>query len=404
MRKISLVLALFVSFAAVAQKEIKPNVGAAEKALRAGKIDEAKAIIDVTIANQEYMVDKKGNPSKNAAKTWFVKGLIYAAIDTTSNEKFKSLAADPFPIAKEALEKASQLDPSNGGFLRDPATGFPEMNDKFTANLAQAYYTKAYNFYNEKEFKKTFEYTERTLYFIPNDTGVLLNAGAYFGPAAEEYDKSLEYAKKYIEKGGTSSDAYVTIYGIYRDKKDDKEAALTTAREMVAKFPSNPDFPRYLLDLYVKMERLPEAKKLMEDQVEKNADDKESRYFLGVINSELKDLETAKKWYQEALKIDDRYMEAQVALAESMYYDARVTKSKMNQLSNTKADFAKKVEMDKDYQSKLRIALPYWEKAEKIDANDSRVLDALYIIYADLEMTAQYKRIEAKMKTLGLLD
>src|SRR6185369_11613107 len=75
-----------------------------------GIFDEAKSIIDVTVANQEFMVDKKGQPSKNAAKAWYVKGMIYAAIDTTKIEKFKSLDPNPFAVAKEAFTKAEEID------------------------------------------------------------------------------------------------------------------------------------------------------------------------------------------------------------------------------------------------------------------------------------------------------
>jgi hypothetical protein len=88
MKKIAIVFLLALPFAVAAQKEIKPSVSKAEKALKEGKFDEAKAIIDVTTASQEFMVDKKGNPSKNAAKAWFLKGLIYAGIDTTKVDKF----------------------------------------------------------------------------------------------------------------------------------------------------------------------------------------------------------------------------------------------------------------------------------------------------------------------------
>ncbi|MDZ7647485.1 MAG: hypothetical protein U5K54_10035 [Cytophagales bacterium] len=64
----------------------------------------------------------------------------------------------------------------------------------------------------------------------------------------------------------------------------------------------------------------------------------------------------------------------------------------------------KKVKLDKDYQDKLRVTLPYWEKCEKLSPDDVKVIDVLYIIYSDLEMTAQVTRIEKRMKTLGLLD
>ena len=63
-----LVVFLFVIVPAIAFSQIKPSIPTADAALKAGKLDEAKAIIDATVGNQEFMVDKKGQPSKNAVK------------------------------------------------------------------------------------------------------------------------------------------------------------------------------------------------------------------------------------------------------------------------------------------------------------------------------------------------
>ncbi|MFM8740201.1 MAG: hypothetical protein ACKOC0_08355, partial [Cytophagales bacterium] len=132
MKKVVLFMMLILPIAAAAQKEIKPSVSKAEKALKDGKFDEAKAIIDVTTSNQEFMVDKKGNPSKNAAKAWFLKGLIYAGIDTTKAEKFKSLDANPYQVAVESFAKAKELGKEKDGkdvthFLSDDM-GLPMLN------------------------------------------------------------------------------------------------------------------------------------------------------------------------------------------------------------------------------------------------------------------------------------
>lgn len=405
MKKIAILLMCVVPLSALAQKEIKPNVANAEKALRTGKFDEAKAIIDVTTGSQEFMVDKKGNPSKNAAKAWYLKGLIYAGIDTTKVEKFKSLVPDGFPIAKEAFEKAKEIDKDKTPAFMNDASGFPMMNSLNNSFLAQSYFNIAVKAYQEdKDYKKAFEFTERTLYFIPEDTSILMNAGVFFGPSAEEWDKSLGYIKTYHEKGGVGADSYIMLFSIYRDKKKDNDTALKVAQDMVKKFPTNSEFPKYELDMYIKMNRLPEAKEVMLKQAAAEPDNKEARYYLGVISSELKDPIESRKWYEEAIKLDPKYFEPQLGLAEIVYFDAKAAKAEMNQLGNSKDDFKKKLELDKSYQEKLRIALPYLEKCEKLSPDDSKVLDALYIIYNDLEMTAQVARIEKRMKTLGLLD
>lgn len=405
MKKIAILLIGLMPFVAQAQKEIKPSIANAEKALRAGKFDEAKAIIDVTTSSQDFMVDKKGQPSKNAAKAWYLKGVIYAGIDTTKVEKYKSLVPDGFPIAKEAFEKAKALDNGKTAAFMNDAVGFPMMNEQVNGYLAQAYFNDAIKFYqDDKDFKKAFEYTERTLYFIPNDTSILMNAGVFFGPSAEEWDKSIQYIQQYQAAGGTSPDASIMLFSIYRDKKKDNDLALKFAKELVAKYPNNPEYPKLELDMYIKMNRLPEAKAVMERQAAADPNDKESRYFLGVISNELKDPVEARKWYEESIKLDSKYFEPQLGLAEVVYIEAKEIKDQMNQLGNSKEDFQKKVALDKAYQDKLKVALPYWEKCEKLSPDEGKVLDVLYMIYSDLEMTAQVTRIEKRMKTLGLLD
>jgi len=405
MKKIAILLIGIIPFASLAQKPIKPSTTNAEKALRAGQFDEAKAIIDVTTTSDDFMLDKKGNPSKNAAKAWFLKGVIYAGIDTTKVEKYKSLVPEGFPIAKEAFDKAKALDKDELAFLKDAAGVMPMFNKDVNAYLAQAYFNIAINAYqDDQDYKKAFAFTEKTLYFIPEDTSILMNAGVFFGPSAEEYEKSIDYIKKYQEMGGKSADAYIMLFSIYRDKLKDNDKALALAQELVKKFPGNAEYPKFELDLYIKMNRLPEAKAVMEKQAAADPTDKESRYFLGVISMELGDPKEAKKWYEEAIKIDPKYFEPQLGLADLIYTDARKTKAEMNQLGNSKEDFKKKVELDKKYQEELRVALPYWEKCEKLSPDEGKVLDNLYMIYNDLEMTAQVTRIEKRMKALGLFD
>ncbi|MBP9926238.1 MAG: tetratricopeptide repeat protein [Cyclobacteriaceae bacterium] len=395
----------YISFPSLAQKEIKPSTSNAEKALRAGKYEEAKTIIDATTSNQGYMVDKKGGPSKNAATAWYLRGVIYAAFDTTKVQSAKAVVPDGFPTAKESFDKAKAIDKDQTpAFLKD-AVGFPIMNDQVSAYLAQSYFTHAVSAYqDDKDYKKAFELTERTLYFIPNDTSILMNAGVFFAPSAGEYDKAIKIISEYQEKGGTSPDAYVMLFSIYRDQKKDNEAALKLSQELVAKYPNNTEYPKFLLDMYVKMNKLPEAKELMMKQAAADPQNKESRYFVGIICNELKDPAGAKKWFEEAIKIDPTYFEPRLELAQLIYQDAKTIKAEMNQLGNSKEDFNKKLKLDKEYQDKLRVALPYWANCEKLSPDDEKVLDTLYIIYADLEMTSDVARIEKRMKALGLLD
>ncbi|MEI9921636.1 MAG: tetratricopeptide repeat protein [Bacteroidota bacterium] len=410
MKQLSVLLLILLPLAGIAQKEVKPTLAKAEKALRDGKIGDAKSLIDAYIANPENITNKKGGFAKSAGKAYFLKGIIYAAIDTTHNEAFKDLDTNAFATVKESFDKAKEVDPSNGGFITDAGGIMPIPNDQVLNAIAQAYFNNAVAEYQDnKDYKKALLLTENTMYFIPGDTSILLNAGVYFAPAAEEDEKAVRYMTEYIAKGGKSPDPYIMLFGIYRDKEQNMDKALAIAQEAIKKFPNNPDFPKYELDVYVKTGKLPEARAAMEKQVAADPQDKESRYYLGVINYELKDNVAASKWYEEAIKIDPKYYEPHYGLAEIVYLDAKKVKDEMNQLGITPADKKKKIELDKIYVEKLKAALPYLEECEKLKdmakaVPDERVLDILHNVYLDLGNDAGVSRIEKKLKAMGLLD
>jgi tetratricopeptide (TPR) repeat protein len=405
MKKFVVVLSIILPALAFGQeKAIKPSIPKADAALRANKLDEAKAIIDATTSNQEFMVDKKGNPSKNAAKAWYIRGLIYAAMDTTKKTEFHTLVPSPFAVAKESFDKAKALDPTAISYVNGP-NGLPLLIKDVNVYFAQRYYERAVTEFQEKKnYKRGFELAEQTLYFIPEDTSVLMNTGVYFATAAEEFDKSIAMIEDYLKRGGKNSDAFLQLISLYRDKKKDYEKALAITREAITKLPNNSDLPKYELDLLVKLNRLPDAKTNMEKQIAADPSNPQHRYYLGVINTELKDKAGAKAAYEEALKLDPKYFDAQVGLAEIVYSDATEVKKQMNQLGITAEDKKKRFELDKVYVEKLKVAQPYWEAAEKLSPDDAKVLDNLLAIYSDLDNQPQVARVTKRMKALGLLD
>ncbi len=406
MKKIAIALFLVPAIMFAQEKEIKPNVNKAESARKKGKFDEAKAIIDATVANQEYMV-KDGKPTKNAAKAWYVRGLIYAGIDTTKNQKFKSLEAEPFKVAEESFNKAKEIDGKTESFIKDDMS-VEIKNTTVSANIAQVYLTRALDFYQkDKNYPEAFKNIERVVYFLPNDTTMLLNAGVYFGPSAGEFDKALTYIKRYHDAGGHNSDSYIQQYSIYYKKKE-YETALKIAKDLTAKYPDNMDYLNMEYNLYTQLNRLPEAKVLMEKKASKDPNDREARYFLGLIANEMKNPEEAKKWMTEATKIDPKYYEAYLVLAKLSYADARKVRDQRNDIQGTKdADIKKRQELFQLIHTKLNESVPYWEKCAEIQPEGEEALYGLLSVYGDL---AQYdeayekksEQLKKKMKALKM--
>ncbi len=402
----------FFPMALMAQKEIKPSVSKAEKALKEGKFDEAKAIIDVTTASQEFMVDKKGNPSKNAAKAWFLKGLIYAGIDTTKAEKFKSLEANPYQVAVEAFGKARELGKEKDGkettFFLSDEMGLPLLNDQLYSKLANAYLNQALDSYsNKKDYKGAYTFMERVLYFVPNDTAMLMNAGVYFAPSAEEYDKSVSYIKAYHAKGGKNLDSYRQLIAVLVKNKKTEEA-LAATREAIGKHPNESELAETEISLLYELNRLPEARTNLEGKIAAGKGDRGMYYNLGVICLKLNDEPAGEKAFKEAIKLDKDDYDSYAQLADMKYKKVRKTREERNEIpGKNDAEIKKRQELFNRIKAELLEALPFWERCEQLKPTDETVLYGLLAVYGDLgsydeTYEAKEKKLKAKMRGLKI--
>lgn len=410
MKKIVIAIALLVVLPAAVFSQIKPSLPKAEKALREGKIDEAKAIIDATISSQEFMVDKKGQPTKNAAKAWYLKGMIYLAMDTTKVESFKSLDADPWKTGKEALDKSKELDAGKSlHMLSDPKTGLPLLFTQVDAVMANVYFNKAIVAYNEKTddpekkqaiARAAYEASVKTIYFAPTDTTVLLYTGGVFAPGTKEYDKGIEYLNAYIKAGGKSPEAYTMLANIYRENKKDNASSLKILQEGKAKFPKYKDIAMMELSIYLAEKKYDVAKTMVEGELQ--SDPTTQNYYLyGQLNRELGEIDKAKEAFKKVLELDPKYFDAAAELANLYWADAKKLKDEMGKLSNSKADMEKLKSLDAKYVEKLKIYLPYIEACEKISPDDVTVLYSLLNVYGDLDDQPKIARVKKRLKALG---
>src|SRR5688572_7862442 len=104
MKRVVILLCIIAPLTMVAQKAEKPSLSKAEKSLKEGKVNDAKTMVDALVANPEFMVDKKGQPSKDAAKAWYLHGLVYFSLDSLKGGP--KTVDEPFKIAMESFKKA----------------------------------------------------------------------------------------------------------------------------------------------------------------------------------------------------------------------------------------------------------------------------------------------------------
>jgi tetratricopeptide (TPR) repeat protein len=390
MKRITLVLLMLASAAVYAQKPVKPNMNKALTLLQEGKLDEAKAHVDAAITDEKL---------KEQGKTWYYRGLVYMSIDTTSKEQFKSLAPDAFNTALEAFAEADKRADAKKGYFIQNMTGV-QLKDQQIQWWGGTHVNKGAKAYQDEDYEAAIGSFEKAAKINPKDT-LSYFYGGFAAQQSENFDKAYENFAKYIENGGKSPDAYSLMLNILNGPKNDKEKALTLVREARQKFPNHPDFPKVEIGILIDLKRIDEAKTGLEEAIKNEPGNKILHFYLGYANSQTGNTEAAKKNYEDALKIDPAYFDAQLFLAKLMYADALAIKKQMGQLGISADDKKKRFELDKVLVEKLKVALPYWEKAEKMNPSDQETLDALYSIYGDLDMQDQLARIEKRYKELG---
>ena len=408
MKRLLVILCILPAFV-FAQKEAKPKINKALNLWKEGKLDEAKEIIDQATTYEK---------TKDDGKTWYYRGLIYASIDTSSNEAYKSLATDALKTAMESFAKADALGKAGTDYFLPPdaTTIMPIMKSQQLETLANYYLNAGINAIqlDEPDYEGSVANIEKSISVFEKGMSTYANDTlAYYvmGLAAqnvEQYDKAIASLRKYLEKGGTSRDVYVALYQIYSDSMQDKEKALELIREAKGKFPGDTDFPRLEISLLIDLDRVKEAKEGLEAAVAKNPDDKILHFYLAYTNNQLENRDEAIKHYKECLRIDPSYYEAQYYLSQIYVSDVDKLTKQINNLGISKEDDKKKRELYPERVKKCEIAIPYLEKLETMKAPDTdtriTVLEQLQLMYYYTAEQAKENQVKQKLKALGQLQ
>ena len=393
MKRVACFLLIAIPMVVFAQKAIKPNLNKALNSWKQGKLDEAKQMIDVCVTDPKLSLD---------AKTFFYQGLIYASLDTTTNEAYQGLASNALQTAVDAYAKADELNKNSKNELFYQGNDFiPISKSQVITMLANHYLNIGASAYQDDDYETALKNFDKSKKLTPQDTTVYFYAG-FVAQANEEYDRAIVDLQKYLDLGGTSPDAYSAIINAYSGPKGDKKKALEVVREAKKRFPNNTQFPLVEIGFLIDLEMTDEARGGLEKAVAADPSNKTLQFYLGYVNSKLDKFDDAKKNFEAALKIDPTFFDAQYYLAQLYLIEADKIKREMNNLGITAADKKKKMELDAELVKRYKEALPYWEKAEKLNPSETDVLDKLSIIYYYLGEDTKAARVEKRLKELGV--
>lgn len=434
---------LFGCFAASAQKQKKPNINKALDAWRQGNLTEAKQIIDDATTHEKTM---------NDGKTWYYRGLIYATLDTTSNDSFSSLANDALSVAMESFEKAEQLGKAGSEyFITAPGSVMPDTKTNQLTNLANHYLNIGINeFQDNQDYEASIEALDKSstvferggLTDYPNDT-LAYYVKALAAAEAEKPEVVEQSVSKLYESGAKGRDGYIILYRLYSTgATEDREKALKVAQTAREKFPMDPDFPKFEIGLLIDMGRISEARTGLMEAVAAEPDNKILHFYLGYANIRMSEaereaadslamanmtkkdaqvtetikaheakhaefLQEARNNFKEALRVDPAYYEAQFYYATTYTMEVDKTTREYNATPSNAASAKKRQELIQKRVAQSEEATPHLEKALQLATTNEQKIDVLQMLSQLYYYTADDKnaqRVAAELKKLGFDD
>lgn len=415
--------ALLISAAGFAQKD---QIKAAEKALKGGNAAEAVnqlkqaegVIANATPAEQAQYNFVKGNALRDLAakKIETAKNLSAAAnsyqqvleIEKTSGKsKYTAEAKEAISKIKNDLVSAA-VDEGKKNNNKGAADLLHQVYEMDKSDAEKLYFAASYavnaqdydNALSYYEELKKLNYTgEGTSYYAKN---VISDEEEFFGnTAASKADRDnkvrlkLHTAPRDEKNASRKGEIYknIALILIQKGKTNEAKEALAQART------ENPDDTSLMMaeaDIYLKLEDFVTYKKIVDQVLQKNPNDADLLYNLGVIASK-NDAKSAEEYYKKAIAIKPDYTNAYLNLAILKLDGEKKLIDEMNKLGTSDKDNKRYEVLKKQRNELFTSAIPYLEKAFELDPKNEDVGTTLMNVYGALEMTDKKKALKAKL-------
>ncbi len=424
-----LLLALLMSAAVFAQD--------AGKTVKAGKKALAKYTADMTdmssFTEAKSAAEEATTLDPSMSGAWMLLGDVHAAEVQATVEGISTKNAE-YEVAK----------------ITDPAAAAPDHSalqvPAQAAADALAAYKKAYETSTKSSYKKS---AKDAMQQLSANLGMVGNAmlgsqryadaykplqmmsevDSYFRANGEdpifEDDEKLNQ-QKYItavvaQQAGDMKNAKMLYKDLYDQGYDeasvyagysgmliadgDKEGGLAVLDKGRAKYPENSEILFAEINYYIQDKDFTTLEAKLQQAIAAEPDNVGLYTALGNVYMNLAGEESdpallkdysdkSMKYYTEASNRDPKNVDAIYSMGSMMFNRAVALNAQMNELGNSKAEQVKYEEMNKEVTELFDKALPYFERAEKIDPNDRNTMIALKEIYArkgDYETSGKYK-------------
>ena len=419
MNKFYLGAALLVASLSFSQKN---EIKAAEKALKTGSFSEAKT----TLSTAESLISTAD--AKTQAKFYYLKA-----------KAFYGNAAKPgsdLKVITESINKVKAAEGTSKG-------KYTILASAIESKLLNDIITVANNTYQDKSYLKASEAFETAYRLSPSDTLYLYYA-ASTAVTVPDYDLALKHYKELrelgyigqetiykavnkttgevetfeseqmrdfsikskshnspsVEKTKPKSAEIIKNISLIYISKGDNQQAVKYIQEARLENPDDLDLLFSEANVQLKLNNKQAFKDLMIEATEKDPENPELQYNLGVITSESGDNKLAESYYRKAIELDSEYADAYLNLAAVILQQEEPLVEEMNNLGTSKADNLKYDKLLEQRQSLYKSAIPFLSKRLELKPKDIDTARTLMNIYSVIGDTAKFKELKAIVDSL----
>ncbi len=328
--------------------------------------------------------------TKDWAKTYYAKGLVYDAISQSSDEEFKTLSEEPLVKAFENYKKAYNME--GGNIYQGPIDAkMITLVNQFINEGVEAYNAEDYAAANTY-FEKSLEIKEMPVFAGEVDTAVVFNV-AITAEYSEDHEEAIKYYKQCIDYDYEPITCYRRIKNNYFALGDTLKG-ITALKEGINQFPESKalliDLTNYYLVDADDPEQAIEYLQKAQEQDPKNA-----QLFAteGSIYDRMGKQEKAISLYERAIELDPEAFLPYYNMGV-IYFNQGVELADKAGMTRDDNEYLK---LKKEADEKFQKALPFLEKASEISPNDKSLLNTLKTLYYRLKMNDKYQEVLERM-------
>jgi tetratricopeptide (TPR) repeat protein len=389
MKRTIILLALVFTFAGTYAQ--KGKVTSAQNFKDTNKLDKAFEAIEEAVDPS----NEKAAKSLPWPKTWEVRGEVYQAIFSSEDANIKKLSDDPLSAALESYKKALELDEKNK-FGKSVKIKLTLLTNDLTNQAVAAF--------NEDDFEKALRSFEQIL-DVQNidivkadnpgavDTVILFNTGlaAY---NAKNFQKAVKYYGEAAKYGYNGARTYSLVSDSYMQMQDTVNA-LKAVQDGFQKYPTDNGVLTSMIDLYMKMGQNEEALKYLDMAIQQDPNNVTYYFAKGALFEKFEEEDNAVAAYEKAIEVDPTFFNAYYNLG-ALFYNNGV---KQIEVANAVPanDNAKYEEELKKADVWFDKSLPYMEKCQEINPDDSMTLESLKNLYYRKKDMDKYNAVLEKL-------